>query len=138
MIVVDTNILVRYAVKDDRSQTIAATDFLRVNRCLVLKTVLLECAWVLASAKGYGLAREVVHERLLHILGLPNVEMENAGEVARALDWYAGGLDFADALHLAGSSQHYGLVTFDRKFAELAAGHKNAPIVRLLAVGIEE
>jgi predicted nucleic-acid-binding protein len=120
LISVDTNILVRYAVKDDRGQALLATNFLANNRCFVLKTVLLEFAWVLSSPAGYNLPREIVHERMLHILGLPDVEMEDASNVAQALSWYAEGVDFADALHLAGSAELAGFATFDRKFAAAA------------------
>jgi predicted nucleic-acid-binding protein len=42
MIVVDTNILVRYAVKDDPEQTRIATNFLKQNECLISRTVILE------------------------------------------------------------------------------------------------
>ena len=132
MIAVDTNLLVRYAVKDDRDQTARATDFLAHNRCFVLKTVLLECAWVLSSAAGYNLARAVVHERLLHILGLPNIEVEDPTAVAQTLAWYASGMDFADALHLAGSAELAGLATFDRKFATAARKLDTLPAVLLL------
>lgn len=132
MIAVDTNLLVRYAVKDDREQAAKATDFLAHNRCLVLRTVLLECAWVLSSPAGYDLPRAIVHERLLHILGLPGIETEDATGVAQALAWYAAGMDFADALHLAGSAELAGMVTFDRKFAVTAEKLETVPPVHLL------
>jgi predicted nucleic-acid-binding protein len=132
MIAVDTNVLVRYAVKDDREQTAVATAFLAGNRCFVLRTVLLELVWVLSSPAGYALSRETVHERLLHILGLPEIETEDAANVAQALTWYAGGMDFADALHLAGSTEMVGLATFDRKFASTAEKLDAAPTVLLL------
>ncbi len=132
MIAVDTNLLVRYAVKDDREQAALATDFLARNRCFVLKTVLLECAWVLSSAAGYNLPREIVHERLLHILGLPTIEMEDAPAVAQALAWYAAGMDFADALHLSASAELSGLATFDRRFATMAEKLDTVPAVLLL------
>lgn len=131
MIAVDTNILVRYAVKDDRGQALLATNFLANNRCFVLKTVLLELAWVLTSSAGYNLPGEIVHERILHILGLPNVEMEDASNVAKALTWYAEGMDFADALHLAGSAELAGFATFDRKFAAAAEKIDAVPTVLL-------
>jgi predicted nucleic-acid-binding protein len=69
MIGVDANILVRYAVKDDPQQTAQATDFLAKHRCFILKTVLLELVWVLGSKSGYDLSRELVLERVRHILG---------------------------------------------------------------------
>ena len=42
MIAIDTNILVRYLVKDDKRQEQLATQFLGKHQCVVLKTVLLE------------------------------------------------------------------------------------------------
>ena len=132
MIAVDTNILVRYAVKDDRFQAAAATDFLARNNCSVLKTVLLELVWVLSSPAGYNLPRETVLERLYHILGLPNIETEDATHSAQALTWYAAGMDFADALHLAGSMGLAGFATFDRKFATIAEKLNAFPSVVLV------
>jgi len=40
--------------------------------------------------------------------------------VARALDWFKGGLDFADALHLASARNATQFATFDRKLAKQA------------------
>ena len=120
MIAVDTNILVRYLVKDDHDQAVLATNFLAKNRCLVLKSVLLELACVLSSPAGYNLPKQTVHERLLHILGLACIEAEDAANVAQALTWHSKGMDFADALHLSGSIELTGIATFDRKFASTA------------------
>jgi predicted nucleic-acid-binding protein len=128
MIAVDTNILVRYAVKDDPKQTETATDFLKSNSCCILKTVLLELAWVLSSQTGYDLSRSVAAERLRHICGLPTITVEDASTVAQAITWYEEGLDFADALHLASSASCAGFASMDRrmtnKASRLAAGYK--------------
>ena len=132
MIGVDTNILVRYLVKDDPGQTVRATDFLGKKRCFVLKSVLIEVVWVLSSSVGYNLSRETVHERLLHVLGLSSIETEDATNVAQALAWYAKGMDFADALHLACSSELSGLATFDKKFASSAKKLQAVPPIILL------
>jgi len=118
MIVVDTNILVRYAVKDDPYQTRIAMDFLKQNECLVSRTVLLELAWVLAGA--YKLSRDDVLERIQHILRLPTVSLEEMDNVLLALNWYTAGMDFADALHLAGSLAEEGFATFDKGCANTA------------------
>ncbi len=132
MIAVDTNILVRYLVKDDRGQAVLATNFLANNRCFILKTVLLEVAWVLSSPNGYNLSRNLVHERLLHVLGLSCIEVEDAANVAQALNLYSAGMDFAGALHLSGSAELSGFATFDRKFASLAKKMNVLPPVALV------
>ena len=113
MITVDTNILVRYAVKDDPQQTLAATLFLDSNPCLVIPTVVLETAWVLGSKNGYGLERKIVAERIRHIPGLPNVQVAEGAALASALDWYEAGMDIADALHLSLAGNRQGFATLD-------------------------
>lgn len=115
MITVDTNILVRYAVKDDPKQTLLATDFLKNNNCFFSKTVLLELVWVLSSKNGYNLSQEVVVERIKHIVGLEHITTENDQHFAYALEWYLVGMDFADALHLIGSESLEGFVTLDKR-----------------------
>lgn len=132
MIALDTNILVRYLIKDHPEQAVLATNFIGSNRCYVLKTVLLELVWVLSSPSGYKLARETVHERLLHVLGLPCVECEDPTMVAQALSWYAEGMDFGDALHLAASGELTGLATFDRKFAAISEELDAGPPITLI------
>ena len=131
MIAVDTNILVRYAVKDDRRQTVAATNFMGSHRCFVLKTVLLELVWVLSSSSGYGLSREHTAERIRHILGLPMIAVQDPEHVARAITWYEGGMDFADALHLSSSQEMKAFATFEKKIAIKAAklGIENDSII---------
>lgn len=56
----------------------------------------------------------------------------DGAQVAQALDGYAAGLDFADALHLAGSAEAPELVTFDRNFAKRGRDLDVSPPVRLL------
>lgn len=120
MIAVDTNIVVRYAVKDDPDQTRIATEWLHGNRCLLLPTVVLETVWVLSSKQGYRLDTGTVAARIRHVAGLPTVRVESAPQMARALDWYEAGMDFADALHLALAGSEIGLATLDRRIATLA------------------
>jgi|OM-RGC.v1.029588616 Predicted nucleic-acid-binding protein, contains PIN domain len=96
VIALDTNIDLRYALKDDTEQTRLATDFLRDNECLLLPTVVLEAAWVMGSKRGYALDRATVAVRLRHVAGLPNVRVEQATQIAVALRWYEAGMDIAD------------------------------------------
>ncbi len=132
MIGVDVNILVRYTVKDDPQQTILATDFLARHHCFILKTVLLELVWVLSSKSGYNLPRKWVVKRVKHILGLPNVVIQDVKHVALALDWYEAGMDFADALHLASSSDLTAFATFDKKIVNKANKLNISPQVIIL------
>jgi predicted nucleic-acid-binding protein len=86
----------------------------------LLRTVLLETEWVLRSR--YRLSRGQVLAALRGLTTLPKVEVEDADRVARALDWFEAGLDFADAMHLAATAEEETFVTFDRDLIRRAAG----------------
>ena len=119
MIALDTNVWIRYVTNDDPEQARRALKVLRSSDGIFLaKTVLLEMEWVLRAV--YGLSAASIEQAILQILGLPNVQPETPDQVATALDLYRGGLDFADALHLAGSGNVESFYTFDEKFVKAA------------------
>ena len=119
MIAVDTNVWVRYVTNDDPEQAQRALKLLEnADGVFIAKTVLLEFEWVLRAV--YDLPPASIQRALLHILGLPIVQAEAAGQVARALEYYTQGLDFADALHLAGSETAEAFYTFDAQFVRKA------------------
>src|ERR1700733_9753941 len=113
MLAVDTNLLVRYLTRDDIRQTARAEKVLRSGQVLILKTVLLETEWVLRYS--YGFDREAIETVVRGVAGLPTVHFEDTPAVARALDWFGAGMDFADALHLASSGAADQFATFDKK-----------------------
>lgn len=127
MVTFDTNIWVRYLTNDDPLQARRAMTLLEQTEAVFLpKTVLLELEWVLRAA--YRIEAAIIHRSLLQILGLPMVTAESAGQVAAALDFYAQGFDFADALHLAASEATEALYTFDEQF--IRKGKEAVPPVR--------
>ena len=114
MIAVDTNVLVRLFVADDAAQGKRAAElFARAGRVFVAKTVVLETAWVLQST--YGFPRHEVAGALRRFAGLPNVVLEDAEQVAFALDLASRDIDFADALHVAACRESGTFYTFDRR-----------------------
>lgn len=119
MIVADTNILARFVVDDDREQADRAQAVLGAGPVRLLLTVLLELEWVLRST--YRLPRARVLAILRGVTALPKVEVEDADRVAKALDWFEAGLDFADALHLAAAGEGESFVTFDQSLIRRAA-----------------
>jgi predicted nucleic-acid-binding protein len=52
--------------------------------------------------------------------GLATVKLEEPARVEMALTLAAGGMDFADALHLSGDEGCEAFVTFDRRFVKSA------------------
>ncbi len=126
MIAVDTNILARYYVDDTAdAEAVRQRPLARELMCdspavFVPVTVLLEFAWVLRAFYAFGV-RDCVRV-FEHLLGLPNVSVEDWTAVQEAVRLHAEGLDFADALHLARCRHCDSFHTFDdRKFARKAA-----------------
>jgi predicted nucleic-acid-binding protein len=119
MLAVDTNIVVRYLVRDHPRQALRAQALIDGNDVFVGTTVILESEWVLRSVYDYSAAR--VYSGLRALAGLPRVSVENPALVAEALDLAERGMDFADALHLGSASECDALLTFDRKFIRSAA-----------------
>ena len=125
MIALDSNILARFYVDDPsdpeatQQRPIANAVISQNPSLFVPLTVLLELEWVLRAF--YRFQSEDVTKVIAHLLGLPNVNLEESARIAAALDPYRRGLDFADALHLSASTHCEALYSFDdRKFARPA------------------
>jgi len=125
MIALDTNILARFYVDDPtdpeaaKQRPIARRVLGESPQVFVPLTVILELEWVLRAF--YGFAAEDFVRVIRHLLGLPNVSVEDWSRISDALAWHEEGLDFADALHLLASSHCSEFVSFDdRRFARRA------------------
>ena len=127
MLAVDTNIVVRYLVKDDDAQSSRAREIVRSGAIFVPLTVVLECEWVLRSL--YGFSRSAVIAALEAFCGGPSVAVGEAAAVKRAFRLAEQGLDFADALHLAQAHGCEAFVTFDKGLARRAR-RSNGIVVR--------
>jgi predicted nucleic-acid-binding protein len=118
MLAIDTNVIVRYLVRDDPAQAIRAKRLVDTNEIFVCLTVLLETEWVLRSV--YGFSAKQCANALRSFAGLPTVSVDNAQVAARTLDWMDRGVAFADGLHLAKAESCEAFISFDREFAAAA------------------
>jgi len=118
MIAIDTNIVIRYVVDDNPAQTSRSRQIIDEQHVFVSVTVALEVEWVLRSI--YRFNREEIIKTFLTFAGMPTVTIEDEDIVAEALDLFAQGMDFADALHLLKAQHCEKFVTFDRKFIKAA------------------
>jgi predicted nucleic-acid-binding protein len=125
---VDTNLLVRYLLRDDMEQAASAQEVLS-GLCFVPLTVLLEVAWVLTSLAGRS--RADTARVLMELMDIPTMTVDQPDLVRWAVGRYAAGGDFADMLHLVGSLQTEAFVTFDRRLAKAAGGSPPVPIETL-------
>lgn len=117
---VDTNVIVRLLTGDEPGQSEKARAILKKPDVFVPDTVMLESEWVLRHA--YGFETTAIHDAFSKLCGLPNVILPNPHRMLTALQWYADGMDFADALHLAASQGCRVFFSFDRKLVRKAEG----------------
>ena len=120
MIAIDTNVLVRYIVGDDPTQSALAARFIETELTpetpgFVTLVAVVELSWVLRGL--YGASAETVTTILRTLLASPQIAVENPDAVERAIT--ALRVDLADALiHEVGRSAGCEkTITFDRKFA---------------------
>lgn len=125
MIALDTNILARFYVDDPgdpeatEQRPVAYEVIAKSPSLFVPLAVTRELEWVLGAFYRFDAARVI--QVMEHLLGLVNVNVEESDRVVRALDLLGQGMDFADALHLAGAGHCQALYTFDdRRFARRA------------------
>jgi len=123
MIGIDTNILLRYLLRDDPAQTALAVRLLdrecsREEPGLVTSIVLCELVWVLVRLYGYH--RDQVAAALELLLGAAELQFEHLDQAREALaDYSDGSADFADYLiaHVNAAQGATKTATFDRQAA---------------------
>ena len=118
MIVLDTNLWLRYLLNDDAAQARRVQQLLETSpQVSMTPTILLELVWVLECS---DCTRTEILAALRHVLGLGNMRLPNEAALFRAVQWFEQGLDFADALHLALSPATANFITFDKDFVNKA------------------
>ena len=120
MIALDTNVLVRYLVRDHPAQAETARELvasLTPDRPgFICREVVVELVWVLT--RSYGTPREQIGTVLLGLLGSESILIESADDVGRAALGYARGVaGFADLMVVAAARRQGAtpLYTFDQR-----------------------
>lgn len=125
MLGVDTNILVRFLVRDDEDQFEKARKLIKrevaAGRCVfVSQLVILETEWVLRSQ--YSLPKNMIIEAISGLLDATDVRFEDEPTIEEALFiWKDTTADFADCL-IGAKNRRLGCratVTFDAKASKL-------------------
>ncbi len=119
MIALDTNILLRYFLKDHEEQHMAASALFAAseeNAFFISHIVLCEMVWVLTAR--YRLSRDEIAHILYYMLETREFIVENQPAVQSALHRYQHEkADFADFLIASSAHQHgcRAVATFDQK-----------------------
>ena len=124
MTALDTNVIVRYLVKDNAEQAEAARQLLEsltsAQPGLICREVMIEVAWVLE--RSYRFPRARISDALMDLTAADTLVVENADDVAIAAHRYRqGGVGFSDLMILqtAQRTGHPPLYTFDQKLGRL-------------------
>ena len=121
----DTNVLVRFLVRDDEVQFEKARKLIKREvaagrRVFVSQLVLLETEWVLRSR--YNLPKSLIIEAISGLLGATDVRFEDEPAIEEALfTWKDTTADFADCL-IGAQNRRLGCratATFDVKASKL-------------------
>jgi predicted nucleic-acid-binding protein len=122
---VDTNVLVRLIVRDDRRQVEVAEEFISKG-AWISHLVLAETAWVLESV--YELRAEQVATAVEMLLNHEHLTVQDAEVVVAALEGFRkrAAVAFTDYLivEIARKGGHIPLGTFDRDLAKIEATHR--------------
>lgn len=118
MIAIDTNILVRFLTQDDEKQFNHSLKLFQEHLLFIPDSVWLETEWVLRFSYRFTVPQ--IADALTKVLSLSNVHVVDSNKLIQILQWYQGGLDFADAFHLANSQTVPELMTFDNRFIKRA------------------
>jgi predicted nucleic-acid-binding protein len=125
MLGVDTNVLVRFLVRDDEAQFEKARKLIKREVAagrgvLVNQLVLLETEWVLRSR--YHLPKQLIIQAISGLLDASDVQFEDEAAIEEALFvWKESTADFADCL-IGAKNRRLGCratATFDVKAAKL-------------------
>ena len=125
MLGVDTNILVRFLVRDEEAQFVRARKLIKREvaaggSVFVSQLVLLETEWVLRSR--YGLPKNEIIAAISGLLDAADVQFEDEPAVEEALFvWKDAAADFADCL-IGARNRRLGCratATFDAKASRL-------------------
>jgi len=121
---IDTNVLVRYLVRDDAEQAEAARALLegltRERPGFVCREAVVEVVWVLERVYRFG--RVEIADVLLELLATDCLVFESADDVIRSvLRYRQGGPGFSDLMILAAANRAEALPlhTFDGRLARV-------------------
>ena len=120
MIAVVLNVLVRFLVRDDAGQAARAAELIQAARFGSPRPC---CSRPSGSSAASSTFPAKGGRRSESLAGLETIFLEDAGAVAKALNWFEQGLDYADTLlrfAVAGNAKQF--ATFNRKFARQARG----------------
>ena len=119
MIVIDTNIILRYLLEDNEELSKKAIEIIDNNQIFIPTEVIVEASYVLK--KVYQVEKDKIYKVIHLLLEMENVNFENKETIELAFKTYAEkNLDIVDCmLYAYAKNEKYEVKTFDNKLAKL-------------------
>lgn len=119
MTVFDTNMILRYLIRDNEEQARQVMEILSTNKALVMPEVLAEVVYVLKNF--YGCERNTITDTLTAFLSLDCISADHKDVLLKCMELYKNtSLDFVDCLLCAYHIVlRYDISTFDKKLNSL-------------------
>jgi predicted nucleic-acid-binding protein len=112
MIVLDTNYILRFLIKDNDEMYTIAKDAIKNNNCFIDNEVLAEVVFVLL--KVYNTSKSDIKNTLVKFLSFENIILNSKSTIIKALELFdEKNIDFVDAI-LCAKSKKYEVKTFDK------------------------
>jgi len=125
MLGIDTNVLIRFLVRDDelqfeKARKLIKREVISGRSVLISQLVLLETEWVLRSR--YNLPKNLIIDTISGLLDATDVQLEDESAIEEALfNWRDANADFADCM-IGAKNRRLGCratATFDAKATKL-------------------
>lgn len=119
MIIVDTNIILRYLLQDSEELSKKAIEIIDNNEIFIPTEVIVEASYVLK--KVYNVENEKINEAIKLLLDMEDIKFENKETIALAFKTYSEkNLDIVDCMLFAYNKiENYDIKTFDKKLNKL-------------------
>ena len=128
---VDTNVILRYLLRDEPSHYEKAKDLFEKVRTgeekiIILESVIVESVYILT--KFYNVPKQVASEKLKNLLHYKGIANSDKNELSVALTLYSeNNIDFVDCILCEKAKfNNYSLFTFDKKLKRLTDSGREA------------
>lgn len=119
MIIIDTNIILRYLLQDNEELSKKAIEIIDNNEIFIPTEVIVEASYVLK--KVYNVENKKIYEAIKLLIDMEDIKFENKETIALAFKTYSEkNLDIVDCMLFAyNKNENYDIKTFDKKLNKL-------------------
>jgi len=119
MVIVDTNIILRYLLNDDEKLSKKATDIIDNNDIFIPNEVIIEACYVLK--KLYNVEKEIIYTLIIELMAQDNIHFTNRSLIYETFKVYSKkNLDLVDCILFAYSKiDNQEIKTFDKKLEKI-------------------